>query len=69
MGLFGLLSQPPYLIFITFKRLSINFFLLKHKNSPLVKTKVFNMYEEGASKAAAPERRGCGLECRSNGTR
>lgn len=57
MNGFILLSQPLY---ATFKKLYIQFFLLKRKNNLLVKTKercLICMVGGGAYQAAAPERR------------
>lgn len=39
MALFGLLSQPLYILHTTFKKLHVNFSLPKHKNNPLIRTK------------------------------
>lgn len=64
MALFGLLSQPLYILHTTFKKLHVNFSLPKHKNNPLIRTKkkkVFNMHE-GAYQAAPPEKSICGFK-------
>lgn len=39
MALFGLISQPLCILHTTFKKLRVNFFLGKHKNNPLIRTK------------------------------